>query len=61
MAKSFKPERMEENRNIFDWELSDEECKKISEIPQSRGHRGEEFIWEHGPIKSVEELWDGEL
>ncbi|KAI3467457.1 hypothetical protein Pfo_024120 [Paulownia fortunei] len=61
VVKSYKPERMQENRDIFERELNDEECKKISEIPQSRGHRGEEFVSDDGPIKSIEELWDGEL
>ncbi|KAG8366223.1 hypothetical protein BUALT_Bualt17G0054200 [Buddleja alternifolia] len=60
VAKSYKPERMQENHDIFDWELSDEECKKISEIPQSKGHKGP-LVSEDGPIKSIEELWDGEL
>ncbi|KAH6809538.1 oxidoreductase superfamily protein [Perilla frutescens var. frutescens] len=61
VVKSYRPERMVENRSIFDWELSEEECKKISEIPQSRSNRGEQFVSEDGPIKSVEDLWDGEL
>ncbi|KAG8366222.1 hypothetical protein BUALT_Bualt17G0054100 [Buddleja alternifolia] len=61
VVKSYNPGRMQENRDIFDWELSDEDCKKISEIPQSRGQRGEKLVSEDGPIKSVEELWDGEL
>ncbi|PIN02008.1 Aldo/keto reductase family protein [Handroanthus impetiginosus] len=61
VVKSYKPERMQENCDIFDQELSDEERKKISEIIQSRGHEGEDFVSEDGPIKSVDELWDGEL
>ncbi|KAL6509513.1 Non-functional NADPH-dependent codeinone reductase 2-like [Orobanche gracilis] len=61
IVKSFNPGRMEENRNIFDWELSEEEVAKITEIPQSRGMLGEGFVGEEGAIKSVEDLWDGEL
>ncbi|KAL8490280.1 hypothetical protein ACS0TY_025986 [Phlomoides rotata] len=61
VVKSYNPGRMEENSSIFDWELSDEECKKISEIPQSRGTKAEGFVSEEGAIKSVEDLWDGEL
>ncbi|KAL8552029.1 hypothetical protein ACS0TY_000911 [Phlomoides rotata] len=61
VVKTFTPKRMEENRDIFDWELSEEECKKISEIPQSRGMKGDGYVSEEGAIKSVEELWDGEV
>uniref|UniRef100_A0A5B6YUI0 Putative reductase 1 n=1 Tax=Davidia involucrata TaxID=16924 RepID=A0A5B6YUI0_DAVIN len=51
LVKSFNKERMKQNFEIFDWELSDEETKKISEIPQSRAHLGEEFISENAPFK----------
>ncbi|KAL8490274.1 hypothetical protein ACS0TY_025981 [Phlomoides rotata] len=61
VVKSYNPQRMQENSDIFDWELSEEECKKISEIPQSRGGKAEGFVSEEGAIKSVEDLWDGEL
>lgn len=36
VAKSFNKERMKQNIDIFDWELSDGECLKISEMPQRR-------------------------
>lgn len=61
LAKSFNKERMKENLEIFDWELTEEESKKIDEIPQSRGYLGEDYISEHGPYETFEELWDGEL
>ncbi|KAK3013330.1 hypothetical protein RJ639_009301 [Escallonia herrerae] len=62
LVKSFRKDRMKENLEIFEWGLSPEESKKIGEaIPQSRGNRGEFFVSDDGPIKSVEELWDGEL
>ncbi|KAK2994376.1 hypothetical protein RJ640_029491 [Escallonia rubra] len=61
VMKSFNKERLKANADIFNWELSEEESKKIGDIPQSRGHRGEEFISPDGPIKSLEEFWDGEL
>ncbi|KAL8490273.1 hypothetical protein ACS0TY_025980 [Phlomoides rotata] len=61
VVKTFTPKRMEENLDIFDWELSEEECKKISEIPQSRRNKGKGYVSEEGAIKSVEELWDGEI
>ncbi|GAB4839869.1 Non-functional NADPH-dependent codeinone reductase 2 [Ancistrocladus abbreviatus] len=62
VVKSFNEERMKENLMIFDWELSEEEDhRKISEIPQSRGVTGWPYISSIGPIKTLEELWDGEL
>ncbi|KAL8464403.1 hypothetical protein ACS0TY_034072 [Phlomoides rotata] len=61
VVKSYNPGRMEENASIFDWELSEEECKKISEIPQSRGMAADGFVGQDSAIKSVEDLWDGEI
>ncbi|KAL8490272.1 hypothetical protein ACS0TY_025491 [Phlomoides rotata] len=61
VAKSYNPQRMQENSEIFDWELSDEECKIISELPQSRGSKADGFVSEESAIKTVEDLWDGEL
>ncbi|WOH13583.1 hypothetical protein DCAR_0833093 [Daucus carota subsp. sativus] len=61
VMKSFNKERLKQNQEIFDWELSAEESKKIAQIPQIRANRGDIFVFETGPIKSVEELWDGEL
>ncbi|KAL8121183.1 non-functional NADPH-dependent codeinone reductase 2-like [Apium graveolens] len=61
VTKSFNKERLKQNRKIFDWKLSDEECKKIAEIPQSRANLAQFLISETGHIKSVEDLWDGEL
>ncbi|KAL7241882.1 hypothetical protein ACSBR1_014456 [Camellia fascicularis] len=61
VVKSYNKERMKQNLEIFDWALSEEESKKISEIPQSRRVTGEEFTSATGPYKTPEELWDGEL
>nr|CAD1822417.1 unnamed protein product [Ananas comosus var. bracteatus] len=62
LVKSFNPERLEENLDILVWELSEEERQRISEIPQRKGFPGLEFISpHHGPYKSLEELWDGEI
>lgn len=58
--KSFNKERMKENLEIFDWELSEEELLKISQIPQCKGYSGESFISPSGPYKSLQELWDEE-
>ncbi|OVA09113.1 Aldo/keto reductase [Macleaya cordata] len=60
LVKSFNEERMKENLKIFDWELSAEDLKRISEIPQRRGLPSDVFVSVNGPFKSEEELWNGE-
>ncbi|KAJ9674295.1 hypothetical protein PVL29_023694 [Vitis rotundifolia] len=58
VVKSFNKERMKENLQIFDWELSDDELAKIEQIPQRRGFSGQMFVHHDGLYKSSEELWD---
>lgn len=60
-VRSFNKERMKQNLQIFDWELSDEEVEKIEQIPQHRTGRGNSFVSPDGQYKSLEELWDGEI
>lgn len=61
VVKSFNKERLKQNFDIFDWTLSDEDNKKIGEIPQVRNNIGTQFTSPNGPFKSVEDIWDGEL
>ncbi|CAA7047370.1 unnamed protein product [Microthlaspi erraticum] len=62
VVKSFKKERLEENLKIFDWSLTEEETKRIStEIHQCRTVTGQIYISDKGPIKSLAEMWDGEI
>ncbi|KAG1358791.1 Deoxymugineic acid synthase 1 [Cocos nucifera] len=61
VVKSFNKERMKENIDIFDWDLSKEELHEISQIPQHKGLPGEDFVSPNGPFKSLDELWDGEI
>lgn len=61
LVKSFNEERIKQNLDIFDWELTEEERHKISQLPQHRGLPGWQFVSENGPYKSIEELWDGEV
>jgi diketogulonate reductase-like aldo/keto reductase len=61
VMKSYKKERLKENLQIVDWELSEDYSKKISEIKQHRMMLKEELISARGPYKSIEEIWDGEL
>ncbi|KAE8667267.1 Non-functional NADPH-dependent codeinone reductase 2 [Hibiscus syriacus] len=37
IVKSFNKERMKQNLDIFDWELSDDDLHKISQLPQCEG------------------------
>ncbi|XP_058079260.1 non-functional NADPH-dependent codeinone reductase 2-like [Magnolia sinica] len=60
VVKSFNKERMKENLQIFDWELSEQDLQEISQISQRRGLSGEFFVSPGGPFKTIEELWDGE-
>ncbi|XP_060215291.1 NADPH-dependent codeinone reductase 1-3-like isoform X2 [Lycium barbarum] len=61
LVKSFNKDRMKENLQILDWELSNEEIVRIQEIPQCRGFKAEVFVHPDGPYKAIEEFWDGEL
>lgn len=61
VVKSYNKDRMKENLQIFDWELTEEDNHKISKIPQKRGCPGDMFVSLNGPYKSIEQLWDGEI
>ncbi|KAJ4710179.1 putative Aldo-keto reductase [Melia azedarach] len=61
VVKSFNKERIKENLDIFDWKLSAEELQKIEHIPQYKANRGEMFISNAGPFKSIGMIWDGEI
>ncbi|KAK2989004.1 hypothetical protein RJ640_028493 [Escallonia rubra] len=37
IAKSFNKDRMKENLQIFGWSLTEEDTKRISELPQCKG------------------------
>ncbi|GAB4839872.1 Non-functional NADPH-dependent codeinone reductase 2 [Ancistrocladus abbreviatus] len=61
VVKSFHRERMKENLQIFDWQLSLADHKKISTISQSRVITGSDYISSFRPFKTLDELWDGEV
>ncbi|KAB2042091.1 hypothetical protein ES319_D02G192000v1 [Gossypium barbadense] len=52
IVKSFNVERMKQNLEILDWSLSEEECKRIGDLPQSRGCTGESFVSENRQSRS---------
>ncbi|KAF0913426.1 hypothetical protein E2562_022211 [Oryza meyeriana var. granulata] len=61
IVKSFDEARMRENLDIVGWELTEEERRRIAGIPQRKINRALRFVSEHGPYKSLDELWDGEI
>ncbi|KAJ1270114.1 hypothetical protein BS78_06G030000 [Paspalum vaginatum] len=61
VAKSYNRDRLKQNMEIFDWELTEEDKAMILQIPQRRACQGEFFVSPDGPYKSLEELWDGEI
>jgi diketogulonate reductase-like aldo/keto reductase len=60
IAKSFNEQRMRENLDIFGWELTENDIRMISALPESRGTYNF-FVHESGPYKTAEEFWDGEI
>nr|ACM44070.1 NADPH-dependent codeinone reductase-like protein [Papaver rhoeas] len=58
VVKSYNEERMKENLKIFDWELTEEDMDKISNIPQSRALSADFLLSPTGPFKTEEEFWD---
>ncbi|KAF8666058.1 hypothetical protein HU200_053764 [Digitaria exilis] len=61
VARSFNRERLKQNMELFDWELSEDDKAMIMQIPQRRACHGEFFVSPDGPYKSEEELWDGDI
>ncbi|PIA64039.1 hypothetical protein AQUCO_00201379v1 [Aquilegia coerulea] len=61
IPKSFNKERLKENMEIFDWELSKEELQKMSTLPQNRIFTAEYLVSEDGLFKSLSDLWDDEI
>ncbi|CAK9865014.1 unnamed protein product [Sphagnum jensenii] len=63
LPKSTNANRLEQNIDIFDFEISEEDMKKFNSIEQVRILRGDD-MWVHdknSPYKTVEELWDGDI
>ena len=61
VVNSFNKERLKQNLDIFEWELSNEGSKKIAAIRQRRANLEQLFISETSPFRTVQELWDGEV
>lgn len=61
MVKSFNKERMKQNIDIFDFELSEEEMERMKQIPQRRQYTGDMWLSPTGSCNTLEELWDGDV
>ncbi|TQE05744.1 hypothetical protein C1H46_008650 [Malus baccata] len=60
LFKSYNKERLKQNVDIFDWELSEIDIEKINRIPQRKMMLREDLVSANGPshYKSLEDLWD---
>lgn len=55
VVKTYKQERLKENLQIFDWELTDEDRFKISQIPHHKKFAGFTYIFKpEGEFTSVD-------
>ncbi|XP_031377997.1 NADPH-dependent aldo-keto reductase, chloroplastic-like [Punica granatum] len=62
LPKSTNDARIKANFEVFDWSIPDDLFAEFSKIEQARLLRGNAFVHETlSPIKTVEELWDGEI
>jgi diketogulonate reductase-like aldo/keto reductase len=53
-VKSFNKERLQQNLEIFDWELTEEERQKISKIPQRYNATVEKLLTKEGSLNSID-------
>lgn len=62
IPKSFNKKRMLENMQVFGWQLMDQDHEMIRKLEQKKNLDGEFYCHpEHGPYRSVVDLWDGEI
>ncbi|CAN6235156.1 unnamed protein product [Urochloa humidicola] len=54
IAKSYNVERFKQNLEIFDWELTDDDRLKISQIPQKKAVKGIDLFSRVGEFTSVD-------
>ncbi|KAL6838331.1 hypothetical protein ACP4OV_031835 [Aristida adscensionis] len=56
IVKSYNKERLKQNLEIFDWELTNEDLLKISQIPQNKVTTGTYLFSQEGEFKSIDLL-----
>ncbi|KAF3453018.1 hypothetical protein FNV43_RR03451 [Rhamnella rubrinervis] len=58
VPRSYNKERLKQNLDIFDWQLTEDDLHKISQIRQKKLVVG---VFHASDPKVLEDLWDGEL
>ncbi|KAB2634710.1 non-functional NADPH-dependent codeinone reductase 2-like [Pyrus ussuriensis x Pyrus communis] len=63
VVKSYNKERLKQNVDIFDWELSKTDIEKTNGIQQRKMILREDLVSVNGlsPYKPLQDLWDVEL
>ncbi|GLJ35305.1 hypothetical protein SUGI_0710220 [Cryptomeria japonica] len=63
ITRSFKPVRISQNFQVFDWKLDEEDHEKIGSITQEPTNFVRNILVNpvNGPFKTAEELWDDEI
>ncbi|KAJ7543005.1 hypothetical protein O6H91_09G021700 [Diphasiastrum complanatum] len=62
LVKSYNKARILQNKQVFDWDLLEDDLKGIENLSQKRFNLGLWFVnVGNSPYKSYEELWDGEV
>ena len=54
IVKSYNKERLKQNLDIFDWELTDDDRLKIRQIPQKKIVKAEGLFSQEGEFTSVD-------
>lgn len=57
IPKSVTPCRIIENFDVFSWELSPSQMKKLASFPQERFLTGTFWLKKGGPYSTLDELW----
>jgi diketogulonate reductase-like aldo/keto reductase len=60
LPKSSNEDRLKQNLDVYDWSIPDDLFAKFSEIQQVRLAKGEALVGELSPLKTLDDLWDGE-
>lgn len=64
LPKSSNPDRLKQNLDVFDWELSSEDFEALCKLePQKKAVTGKGMFAEveGSPYKTLNDLWDGEI